>query len=1080
MTASWEEFSQNVLNSDAVVTLVDILTNIVDFLNSIVSLGDGVVGSILLITGTLISLIAVLKACNIQIGVITSKLGAGFVGALKSPYTWIVLFISVLISLKDRFSEAGQTIVTILSVIGIAFIVFSKTVGTAIKNIPIIGWIVAGIELLLSLAAILVGVLQKNQNEAREDALQSAEALQKEADALNEVADAARKTQEEIKSLADEFRELEDATKSDWYDTLLGLGDKATGLFDENLTPFEAILKLLGDTYTYEQLINASEEDRLKILTQIEKATAAVSYKNQQEAYEAQHKATTSQINALGMEARVGKGDETWGDRSRSSKKTAINSAAHILEGTGVNIERDGASANITFDVKNDENGNIDKTDYINKLQNAVDKFQAAYAHDLTQLNDNAIYQFLNSSLESAKNSLIAEIDSAKGMLQSATLDAGSGIAVDLSKDLTSEYERVKDEIKSVLQDNGALNSLFDEEELEQSAVDYIRKYYEELYNAANKVAPPVVIEFKSLNEAFDETESKFDVISTAMEEMSESGRLTADTISKISSEFPELLKYLDLSEEGFGKLDYSIGRMYDKLKLAAIENVNNAKEQYEAALDEYNNSEVKTKEAHDDVVSKGKILEEAIKSAEYLQVTETARTRELLEKRFADSFEKQTEALEEQKDAFSELCDIRKDLINSYKEELDYQNKLQKQQRKVSSLNSQLAVARLDTSAAGQARVRELESELEEAETELEDMTLEHAIDTLVEEIENENKQYEDFIDKEITNLKNKIESISKMSTEELVEAIKSSGATTNDITGDQSVSNDFKEAISSGSGAGEKQPDSFTTSKEELRKRAQDFVDTWQMTDDERDNWRRDARFNELISEYESAGGSMDDIKGYTGKPKEPTNTGVLDSSKYSVSGLNGGFESDDVDLKIDGVNYDLLAGTKDITDTVKNALNKVSGSNSPPNGQVVAYQGALYISTKEGWRKMKSDWSDVNEAASAYLALLNSYHTGGFVGGLESNEEFAKLLKGEFVVTPAQMQSFMNHTLPNIVNHGQGGHEFNAPLISIQCESVTTETMPKLEQVVDKAVKQIQDCLDKGMNRMGHRTSKQKLLF
>ena len=75
-----------------------------------------------------------------------------------------------------------------------------------------------------------------------------------------------------------------------------------------------------------------------------------------------------------------------------------------------------------------------------------------------------------------------------------------------------------------------------------------------------------------------------------------------------------------------------------------------------------------------------------------------------------------------------------------------------------------------------------------------------------------------------------------------------------------------------------------------------------------------------------------------------------------------------------------------------------------------------------------------NDIETAKSAYEWLrsyytsltgkVSQYHTGGFVGDvsvLASNEQFAKLLEGEFVSTPAQMKRFMDDTVPKIAEYG-----------------------------------------------------------
>ena len=75
---------------------------------------------------------------------------------------------------------------------------------------------------------------------------------------------------------------------------------------------------------------------------------------------------------------------------------------------------------------------------------------------------------------------------------------------------------------------------------------------------------------------------------------------------------------------------------------------------------------------------------------------------------------------------------------------------------------------------------------------------------------------------------------------------------------------------------------------------------------------------------------------------------------------------------------------------------------------------------------------------------------------------------------------MKRFMEETLPQIVNYANsGGNEFNAPLIEILCENVTSESLPELERVVNEAVKEIKKQLDSGMSRTGYKRQATKRL-
>lgn len=108
---------------------------------------------------------------------------------------------------------------------------------------------------------------------------------------------------------------------------------------------------------------------------------------------------------------------------------------------------------------------------------------------------------------------------------------------------------------------------------------------------------------------------------------------------------------------------------------------------------------------------------------------------------------------------------------------------------------------------------------------------------------------------------------------------------------------------------------------------------------------------------------------------------------------------------------------------------------------------------------------------------------YHSGGFVGNftpLKSNEEFAKLLNGELVVTPVQMSNFMNKTLPSIASGTSGVVNYNSPLITIQCDSVTKDSLPGLEKIVNSAVKKIKSEIDSKFNRSGKKGSIDAFVF
>lgn len=340
------------------------------------------------------------------------------------------------------------------------------------------------------------------------------------------------------------------------------------------------------------------------------------------------------------------------------------------------------------------------------------------------------------------------------------------------------------------------------------------------------------------------------------------------------------------------------------------------------------------------------------------------------------DSYEKEKDDLNDRLDKFKELIDMRKKLLETYQEELDYQKELAKKQESVASLQTKLAIAQLDDSAAGRARVRELEQKLKEAQEELDDYTLEHAIQEIESELDEQYGEYEKFI-------KDKLDAI---------------------------------EAAINGVGSG------FELDQ---------------------------GMFQNMLSKIDAL------ITEISEKPT-PDNSGyVMDYADWAEYWHK---------------QHPDIAGP------------------APPRPTSAEFKAAQDYVTSRGMREGdKARWGqDKNflELLRAYEAtggsikdIIGVYHSGGLVGDvstLESSEEYAKLLKGEFVSTPAMMSRFMKQTLPAMLSFGTRGAEFNAPLVEIQCDNVTTEALPGLRKIVDDAVSEIKRQFDSGFSRTGYRKS------
>lgn len=140
-----------------------------------------------------------------------------------------------------------------------------------------------------------------------------------------------------------------------------------------------------------------------------------------------------------------------------------------------------------------------------------------------------------------------------------------------------------------------------------------------------------------------------------------------------------------------------------------------------------------------------------------------------------------------------------------------------------------------------------------------------------------------------------------------------------------------------------------------------------------------------------------------------------------------------------------------------------------------QIFGYNQKIYgyldghIQELEGRALSKKGYKNLE---TAMLSNYGSYHTGGLVGEVATiteSEEFAKLLKGEFVSTPAQMKRFMTETLPQIAEYdftaGRSANAAPAEAASVNGASYTITISPQfmLQGANDDMEERIRDCGD-----------------
>ncbi len=499
-----------------------------------------------------------------------------------------------------------------------------------------------------------------------------------------------------------------------------------------------------------------------------------------------------------------------------------------------------------------------------------------------------------------------------------------------------------------------------------------------------------------SLSKFFDTYQEPFDLLTSALEELQEYGDLSADTIKKL------LDSGIDLPDE-FGETAESCTLAADALDRYVEKLLNEAIAAVAAAnsTDELNIARENANRLITTLTILNKTYERSNRKKAIDAEKDALKAQKKALEDEKDVLEDQKDALDEQLDAYKELIDYRKELIESYQKEVEYQRELERKQQNLAKLQARLSAAQLDTSAAGRGRARDIQEQVAEAQQELDDYTLEHAVDILVDQLDDQYSEYENFINEELAAIDNQ------------TQALDNRGKSIEDT-----ISN--------------------------LDTTPEVYVDT--------------ASISEMLAQasadldrtYAETNAHLAQIEANTTPPNSHTfSPGV---KAYSTSSPYS------------------LPGSTPLIDT------KYSITTVPSEGNKIMTRSEFNKNTP--MQRMYGTYENYVKA----MHKLGIYHSGGTVGGdsyLKSNEEFAKLMKGEYVSTPKQMETFLSKTLPTMANSIKSGNEFNAPLVSVSCENVTQDSLPGLREIIDEAVEKVQKKLVDGFNRTGFKSPINKKL-
>ncbi len=1040
LTASWQEFSATVLDSDFVKTIVSILGAIVNGLDNLAEKG-----------ALIKSLIAVLVGVFLpQLISLTTKLGVAIKGNLSGSIGSLMVIVSALFNAIDGIPDWLQGLVPLLTMVGIAIVAFVKTVsasidaaidslnqgvekgGKAIKNSTL--FMVVG--LLISLLSMVESSFGKAGKGIATVCAFIAAAVVAMFFAMKVAADGFMASNPfgwilaiitlivtAIKSLVDWIKSMQPPSYEDLKEELKELKEAYKELKDE----IDSINDSLDENY-----------DRIAALIELKNKGEISAEEKHELALLQQQTAQLERQKKLLEEQLELKGKDVYNKAQEAYNK-------YIADNKG---KFEYLLGEYNF---GGEEGREFVNNYISEISGLIDgmEYYADAAQGTWQASQNA---FMESVWETQDKFSVACGDFASvwnalihRMKFSGAIDAlkdfanGADTGVDAFHNLYNSNEDVKSFVDYLIR-IGAVS--LDNVDSIQSLIVQILDFRDDTSSANKELNEQITILQKLVN-LVEEFESGHNILKQAQKDMEEFGVLSAETIKKISDEYPELLKYLEKTEDGYKLVSNVSQKWYedskaqknDKLQTdingiqsSLSQEIAREKEiasnaihtlQLDLAVGDIDQAtyDKKYKEIMDGLTQKIKELESQAQSDidkaisdsdEEFELTEVAFNlleRESLLDEYIEKLEAESDAIEEQYDKYKELIDIRKDLLNSYASELEYQKELSKKQKAVADLETQLAVAKLDTSAAGRARVRELEQELQEAQEELDEYTLDKAIEDICAQLDASDEANKKFIDDKVKALQDTINNAVNLSTSELRKILGKEAH----VEGSSSVSNS-------------------TVNSSNPSSTEADVV----------------GSANEKTAE-------VDDGKLARFKANGKSSFGIWGHHYYSAQEWE-----DSVYHDKNGEKYLKLWDSDD------------------------EYAATYKKMSDIDWWKDGSGYSiDIHtfRGKTAY----KKYHTGGFVGDmsdLQSNEEFAKLLKGEFVSTPAQMDRFIKQTLPGMIDFAQGGDvNYNAPLISLECGTVTKETRPEVEALLNKAIEKLKSQIDSGLSRNGFKRTVNK---
>lgn len=441
-----------------------------------------------------------------------------------------------------------------------------------------------------------------------------------------------------------------------------------------------------------------------------------------------------------------------------------------------------------------------ENSDYIQDLQKQWWEYQDSIKDVIIDAYDDIVGELENS------------VTLTENWLDNAIADSDYGAIVKYTSDIVDYYRQMQDAIHQQAEYYRSLGYSNESDEVSKLS-DLWWDYYEKIKETSANAWQQVV---DNANDAVDQITGLYDALHTAADEYADSGFITIDTLQEICSWGIQYLSYLKdengqlvINEESIQRVIVArTEQMAIEQALAYIQQIQNAaNENNAAALLNLANATTTASGATWDMVyaqlalmkASGQISEElynayvsninnmraladSAKSGIGKVTGEISKANEEAKKALEDQSDalsdllkyveemikqevkNQVKALEDQVDAMKELVDLQKKSLDLEKEKDEYARKLADKEKGIADLRKQIAALDLDDSREAAAQKAKLQEELSDKINDLADYQSDHAYDAASDMLDDMADSYEREKKKEIEILENSISSEEKL----------------------------------------------------------------------------------------------------------------------------------------------------------------------------------------------------------------------------------------------------------------------------------------------------------------------------